>query len=104
MDMGATPTPEGVVFTVWAPAARRVDVEIDNPGGVFGLEAQPDGVWTSLVPGAAVGSRYRFRLNGQAAFPDPYSRSQPEGVHGPSEVVDPNAFEWHDAGWRGHAI
>jgi maltooligosyltrehalose trehalohydrolase len=104
MDMGATPTPEGVVFTVWAPAARRVDVEIDNPGRAFGLEAQPDGVWSTLVPGAGVGSRYRFRLNGQGAFPDPYSRSQPEGVHGPSEVFDPNAFEWHDAGWRGRAI
>ena len=43
-------------------------------------------------------------LNGDTADPDPYSRSQPEGVHGPSEVVDPEAFDWHDAGWPGSGI
>ncbi|MGE5596447.1 MAG: malto-oligosyltrehalose trehalohydrolase, partial [Hyphomicrobiales bacterium] len=44
------------------------------------------------------GARYRYRLDGED-FPDPCSRSQPEGVHGPSEVVDPRTFEWHDSGW-----
>jgi maltooligosyltrehalose trehalohydrolase len=42
-----------------------------------------------------------YRLNGELTRPDPYARFQPAGVHGPSEVVDPNAFVWNDAGWRG---
>jgi maltooligosyltrehalose trehalohydrolase len=53
------------------------------------------------VSGVGAGRRYRYRIDGKAAFPDPASRSQPEGVHGPSEVVDAGAFAWTDAGWRG---
>jgi malto-oligosyltrehalose trehalohydrolase len=33
--------------------------------------------------------------------PDPASRYQPEDVHGPSEVIDPAAWSWNDAGWQG---
>jgi maltooligosyltrehalose trehalohydrolase len=47
------------------------------------------------------GTRYRFLLDGTLARPDPMSRSQPDGVHEASEVVDPSAFTWADAGWRG---
>ena len=50
------------------------------------------------------GTRYRFRLNGEGSFPDPYSRSQPDGVHEPSEVIAPTAFKWHDQDWRGVGI
>src|SRR5262249_29310787 len=46
------------------------------------------------------GDRYRYRVDGRGPFPDPASRFQPEGVHGPSEVVDPHAFAWSDAGWH----
>ena len=97
MDMGASVTPDGVRFKVWAPAARQVDVELVPSGSSVPLDPEGDGVWSKCVRHAQAGTRYRYRLNGQGKFPDPYSRSQPEGVHGPSEVVDPNAFEWHDA-------
>ncbi len=49
------------------------------------------------------GSRYRFRIDGDLLVPDPASRFQPESVDGPSEVIDPRAFEWADQGWRGRA-
>jgi maltooligosyltrehalose trehalohydrolase len=68
------------------------------------LERRNDGVWSGLVARAKRGTRYRYRLNGEGPYPDPYSRSQPEGVHGPSEVVDPTDFEWHDSDWRGVGI
>jgi maltooligosyltrehalose trehalohydrolase len=51
-----------------------------------------------------VGTRYCYSLNGARRRPDPYSRSQPEGVHGPSAVVDPDAFGWHDHAWQGLRI
>ena len=54
-----------------------------------------------LVAGVSAGARYRYRINGGHAYPDPASRYQPEGVHGPSAVVDPAQFAWTDGGWRG---
>ncbi len=88
---------------MWAPAAANVAVEIVDSGQRTPMRRGGDGVWSALVPDARPGTRYRFVI-GDQSLPDPYSRSQPEGVHGPSEVVDPNAFVWHDAGWRGLAI
>lgn len=101
--MGATPTAGGVQFRVWATAPQTVSVEICD-GPIVPLELEADGVWSGLVADARPGSRYRYRLNGDVSRPDPCSRSQPEGVHGPSEVIDPDAFEWHDAAWRGTGI
>ncbi|HTD76145.1 MAG TPA: alpha-amylase family glycosyl hydrolase, partial [Chloroflexota bacterium] len=93
----------GVKFSVWAPAVQRVEVELDG-GRLVPLQPDANGVWSGLVSDAGPGTRYRYRLNGEVARPDPYSRSQPEGPHGPSEVVDPEAFDWHDAGWPGLGI
>jgi malto-oligosyltrehalose trehalohydrolase len=60
------------------------------------------GGWFEVTAAEArPGSRYRFRLPDGVLVPDPASRHQPEDVHGPSEVVDPEAFDWTDAGWRG---
>ncbi len=58
-------------------------------------------VWEAVVAEAGAGSRYAYRLDGQGPFPDPYSRSQPEGPHGASEVVDPGTYQWHDSQWQG---
>jgi malto-oligosyltrehalose trehalohydrolase len=58
--------------------------------------------WHELtVEDAGPGTRYRFVLPDGSRVPDPASRNAPAGVHGPSEVVDPAAFEWNDAEWRG---
>ena len=53
------------------------------------------------MPGASRGIRYRYRIDGKGPFPDPASRFQPDGVHGPSEVIDPAPFRWTDADWKG---
>jgi len=63
------------------------------------LSMERDGeYWTANVV-AGAGSRYKYRLDNDAAYPDPCSRRQPEGVHGPSEVVRPSDFAWTDEGW-----
>jgi maltooligosyltrehalose trehalohydrolase len=67
------------------------------------LERFRDGTFGALVAGAKAGDRYRYEVDSGSAFPDPASRFQPEGVHGPSEIVDPHEFNWTDGGWTGIA-
>ena len=101
--LGAVPTKGGAQFTVWAPAADRVDVVFKHPGysRTRALERLPNDCFTAWEPDVAHGTRYVFRVNGDREYPDPASRFQPDGVHGPSMFVDPHRFEWTDDGWRG---
>jgi maltooligosyltrehalose trehalohydrolase len=103
LPLGANVVDGGVEFRVWAPASERVDVVVYGPGAeaLHPLAAEADGWFGGVVEGIGAGARYRYRLDGKDAFPDPASRSQPDGVHGPSAVVDPSAFTWTDDGWRG---
>lgn len=93
-------TAEGVHFRVWAPIRKTVDAVVEGSGPVR-LKAEGSGYFSGLAPHAGAGSRYRYALDGGEAFPDPASRFQPEGPHGPSEVVDAGAFPWTDTDWRG---
>jgi maltooligosyltrehalose trehalohydrolase len=84
---------------VWAPRARRVEVE---PGdGRIALEPERSGYHSGHAPAVDVGARYAYRLDGGDPLPDPASRFQPDGPHGPSEVIDPGAFAWTDGAWPG---
>jgi len=98
--LGAWCEADGVRFRVWAPTRKRVDVVIESEGA-HALTRAADGTFAGFVAGVAAGSRYRYRLDGDGTYPDPASRFQPEGVHGPSEVVDAGRFEWSDAAWPG---
>ena len=102
LTIGARPEADAVRFRVWAPTARHVEAVIESDGGYAHLlERGADGYHAGVVKGIGPGARYRYRLDGDATYPDPASRSQPEGVHGPSAVVDTGAFRWTDAAWRG---
>lgn len=91
-------------FRVWAPLSERVHVQIIAPREfAVCLQPRPLGYHTAVVEGISPGTRYRYRLSNGKEFPDPVSRFQPEGVHGPSEVVDPN-FPWRDGKWFGIPI
>lgn len=92
----------GVDFRVWAPRARAVDVVLEA-GAAHAMTRDADGVFHARVAGVKPGARYSMRMDGGPLFPDPASRFQPDGVHGPSQVVDPAAFRWSDATWRGVA-
>lgn len=102
MPFGAELGPEGVRFAVWAPGARRANVEVD--GVVLPMEARDGGFFTRVVANAGAGSRYRFGFDTtDLLVPDPASRFNPDDVHAASEVVDPAAFDWPDGAWRGRA-
>lgn len=102
------PDGKGVHFRVWAPAADRVELSIEGgpgAGRTVAMEREDCGYAVVLVSDAADGTRYRFRLDGSdELLPDPASRFQPDGAHGPSQVVDPSRFPWTDHGWRGRPI
>ncbi|HET7633818.1 MAG TPA: malto-oligosyltrehalose trehalohydrolase [Burkholderiales bacterium] len=106
MPFGAQLQEEGVRFRLWAPAAGRVDLYLEEETGhrLLPMAAlpEPDAGWFALTtPQAVAGSRYRFRIDGGQLVPDPASRRQPRDVHDASEVIDPLAWEWQDGAWRG---
>ena len=85
---------------VWAPRARQV--EVVTPAGARSALAREGSGHFSGTWAASAGDRYQFTLDGdERLYPDPASRFQPEGPHGPSEIVDPSAFHWTVSGWTG---
>jgi maltooligosyltrehalose trehalohydrolase len=103
--LGAIPQKGGVHFAVWAPQAKTVDVLLEEKTvAPFSLQKSSHGLFEGMSLEAHIGSLYRYRIDGQGAYPDPASRFQPHGVHGPSEVVDPSTFKWTDQGWKGVAL
>lgn len=98
---GTQITEKGVRFRLWAPQKNAVSIKIYEPMQVLPMKALPRGWFELEVEGVGPGTRYRFVMEDGTEVPDPASRFQPEDVHGPSEIIDPLAFEWTDIGWRG---
>ena len=96
---GAKPRDETTTdFRVWAPRARRVEVELVGAGERVPLEAVEEGWFSGLVP-CGPGARYRYVLDGGTPQADPASRFQPDGVYGPSGVVILDNHAWRDDGF-----
>jgi malto-oligosyltrehalose trehalohydrolase len=86
-------------FRFWAPAQEIVSVAIED-GEILPMTRWPDG-WFEAVGSAPAGTRYRYRLSDGTLVPDPASRAQSRDVHDPSIVIDPRAYAWRNAAWRG---
>ena len=99
---GARPSQDGVLFRIWAPDARSLELVLygGRAAGRHPLARLDGGVHETWVRDAAAGDRYAYRIDDEHELPDPASRFQPDGVHGPSQVVDPDAFAWTDARFR----
>jgi maltooligosyltrehalose trehalohydrolase len=100
----------GVHFRVWAPRRRHIEVVFETRGDsqserqtrFLKLEPEENGYFSGHAPDAPAGALYRYRLDGsRELYPDPASRFQPEGPHGPSQVIDPARFRWTDNAWSG---
>ncbi|MCA9133571.1 MAG: malto-oligosyltrehalose trehalohydrolase, partial [Planctomycetales bacterium] len=105
---GAIVTTHSTLFRIWAPACQNLELELQHADGQQRLPmiAGENGFFERDVPGVGAGTRYRYWLpspQGLVPRPDPASRFQPEGVHGWSQVVDPQHFPWTDGSWRGVA-
>ena len=91
-------------FTVWAPFTDKVEVRIVSPReSIVELERDERGYHQGIIEGVEPGSLYLYRLGGGKERPDPASRFQPQGVHGPSQIVNPD-FSWNDHSWIGLAL
>ncbi len=101
--IGAELVAGGVSFRVWAPGRNRLSVVVGG-AGEQPLPPGEGGYFEGLVAGIGAGSTYGFHIDGDGPFPDPASRFQPEGVHGPSMVVDPRSYPWGDGAWPGVRI
>jgi maltooligosyltrehalose trehalohydrolase len=102
-SFGAMARPDGVLFRVWAPAARELTLRLRDSAGTrsYRPRRNADGIWELFAPGVRAGARYAYSIDGSDPRPDPASRFQPDGVHGWSEVIDPAAFIWSDDAWEG---
>ncbi len=106
LTSGAQPVAQGVRFSVWVPDASTVEVILlDDKAeetAAYPLQKDQHGYFTATVKDLSSDARYMYRLDGQKNRPDPASRYQPVSVHGPSQVVDPTAYQWrHSPDWRG---
>ncbi|WP_233886223.1 malto-oligosyltrehalose trehalohydrolase [Paraburkholderia flagellata] len=89
-------------FRFWAPSCQTVQVVFENATDAPPLEMTPSGNgWFEAQAPCGPGTLYRYCIDGQQRVPDPASRFQPQGVHGPSEVLDPRAYAWQHAHWQG---
>jgi maltooligosyltrehalose trehalohydrolase len=87
-------------FRVWAPNHTQVEIEFEHSSPKVSFDKVSNGYWEATVGDTSPGSLYFFVLDGETRRPDPASRSQPQGVHGPSAVVDLH-FNWSDSAWTG---
>ena len=101
--IGAESQASGVHFRVWAPDRHRIAVRLDDQS-IHQLTAEENGYFSGLVLAASVGRRYQIQLDDQQIVPDPASRYQPDGPHGPSQIIDPNQFSWSDSDWTGRDL
>jgi maltooligosyltrehalose trehalohydrolase len=101
--VGAQLDSTGAHFRVWAPEHRSVRAVVAG-GAELELSKDTGGYFGGFLPGVGDGARYAYLVDGEGPFPDPASRSQPDGPHQSSEVVDPTRFAWTDREWRGIRI
>src|SRR5258708_14845787 len=101
MKSGASPQKSSVHFRVWAPKIRNMAVKIS--GRLFPMYRKGEDFEVD-IPDVERGADYLFVLNEDKERPDPVSRWQPYGVHGPSRIVDPNGFAWSDEDWTGISL
>lgn len=102
--LGAFVDNAGVSFRVWAPTRSQVDLVLDPLSAApryEHLQRSGDGTFAGTFDTVRPGDFYMYLLDGDGPYPDPCSRHQPQGVHGPSAVADPLEFEWSDRGWQG---
>ncbi len=101
LELGANASDEGVRFRVWAPRVSSMSLKIAGEQREIPATREHNGYFSTYVRGLKSGTRYFYLLNGDQQRSDPVSRFQPEGVHGPSEVIDPQEFKWGDQDWEG---
>ncbi len=102
LPFGAEVIDGQIDFRIWAPNKNRVDLVVEQPERAVISMTGEEGFFSTAIADPGLPVLYRFRIDGRDdLLPDPASRFQPEGPHGPSEVIDPSLFAWTDQDWPG---
>jgi maltooligosyltrehalose trehalohydrolase len=103
---GATRLPDGCWrFTVWAPLREQVELDLPgHPKRFRPMQKDAFGYYATVTDDVQADCKYFYRLDGSVERPDPASRFQAEGVHGPSQLVDVTDFQWTDADWKAPSL
>ncbi|MDP9291124.1 MAG: malto-oligosyltrehalose trehalohydrolase, partial [Verrucomicrobiota bacterium] len=101
---GADLVADGVRYRIWAPEHARIAVHVFDAAGsrlrTVPLVRHDDGFHEGTDAAGAAGDLYKYEIDGRGVFADPLSRFQPQGVHGPSMVVDPSGYSWNDGDFK----
>ncbi|MFT3781968.1 MAG: malto-oligosyltrehalose trehalohydrolase [Nibricoccus sp.] len=99
--VGAQVAPDGVTYRVWAPEEPEMSVVVTARGAIrsLALEREEGGYWSVFDPEGRAGDLYQYKLSSGRLLPDVVSRFQPQGVHGPSECIDPAVYPWRATNW-----
>jgi maltooligosyltrehalose trehalohydrolase len=107
VSQGAELQGEGVLFRTWATGKKNLSVVVlgdhENVVREIPMEREASGYYSAIDPAASPGTLYKYRLDNNVV-PDLASRFQPQGVHGPSQVVDGHSFGWTDSEWKPTAL
>lgn len=104
MHVGAKYYDDTCVFSVWAPYLNQVKLYLNKQEELIALEKTGGDYWTTSLDGIPPNTLYMYQLDGKATKPDPVSHFQPNGVFGPSAVIDHSDFKWKDDDWQGLAL
>lgn len=103
LDLGANPSNQGITFKLWAPHHLNLSIHVEGKGQ-YPMQRDEKSFFVADIQGVEIGDRYSYVFENGLKRPDPVSRSLPNGVHGPTEIVDPFAFDWGDRDWKGIAL
>jgi malto-oligosyltrehalose trehalohydrolase len=101
MPFGAEVGSNGIRFRLFAPDSQRVNLSLEGSDKTIPMLSRGDGWYEITTTCARPGTRYTFVLEDESEVPDPASRYQPKDLDGPSEVIDPREYAWHDGDWKG---
>src|SRR5260221_4376276 len=99
--LGPSLAGDNCYFRLWAPSAKSVTLHLTNQHGTRDWPMQYVDQHFTFQASARAGDKYFYIIDQNKPVPDPVSRLLLEGVHGPTEIVDPEKFFWSDSGWRG---
>ncbi|MEW6068669.1 MAG: malto-oligosyltrehalose trehalohydrolase [Nitrospirota bacterium] len=89
-------------FRLWSPFLNNIELKIISPEHqILPMEKDKKGYWEKVVEGVFPGTLYLYSLDNKGDRPDPASHYQPQGVHGPSQIIDHTSFHWDDKNWGG---
>ena len=92
-----------IEFRVFAYQKEKVSLLLQTKHGekIIPMEQEEAHIYSTVVEGLGLDLLYKFRIENEGNYPDPYSNYQPQGVHGFSQIIDHASYSWNDKEWKG---